>query len=262
MAILIAPGAALGCDQAQLGNLRAALVAGRLIQAEHMLATMEPACREDVGYRAMAAQSALRAGRVEQARTLYAALAAEHPDNGDYASGAGRAALRLGRTDEALAFLTRAAALPGSDWRVWNALGIIHDRRREWSESAIAYARARQDAPGEAAIWANEGYSQLLQGRPAAALPLIAQALQIDPNNAAIRETRDLAAAMTGQYRETRQPGESDRDWARRLNNQGYAAWLAGDTATARRMLSNAIEVSDVYFERAAINLARVEGRQ
>ena len=72
------------------------------------------------------------------------------------------------------------------------------------------------------------------------------------------------ARSPTRSTAPTTRPGvtTSTGDWARRLNNIGYAAWLAGDSSTARRLLSQAIEVSETRFERAEHNLARVEGRE
>jgi Flp pilus assembly protein TadD len=44
-----------------------------------------------------------------------------------------------------------------------------------------------------------------------------------------------------------------------RLNNAGYAAFLAGDLADARSLFARAIEASDTRYELAEHNLARVE---
>jgi hypothetical protein len=47
-------------------------------------------------------------------------------------------------------------------------------------------------------------------------------------------------------------------EWARRLNNAGYAAFAAGDGATAEALISRAMIASEIYYRRAAANLARV----
>jgi len=262
--LLAAPSAALArpCDEGRLSYLESALIADRLIQSESMIASLQRDCAAHPRYNALAARFALRTGRAADANRLYAALAAQEPGNVEYAGGVGLSALQLGQDDLAVAWLTRAAAASSPDWHVFNALGIVHDRRGEWQAAGEAYARAAELAPYEASVWSNRGYSLMLQRHAAEAVPLLERAAALDPNNAAIRRNLALATAMTGVYDDARRAGETSAEYARRLNNLGYGAWLAGDSAAARRLLSRAIEVSETRFERAEHNLARVEGRE
>jgi len=261
--LLAAPATAFArpCDEGRLSYLESALIADRMIQSESMIASLQRDCAANPHYNALAARFALRTGRAADANRLYAALAAQDPANLEYAGGVGLSALQLGQDDLALAWLSRAG-VSSSDWHVFNALGIVHDRRGEWQAAGEAYARAAELAPYEASVWSNRGYSLMLQRHAAEALPLLERALALDPNDAAIRRTRELAMAMTGVYDEGRRANETSGDWARRLNNLGYGAWLGGDNAAARRLLTQAIEVSETRFERAEHNLARVEGRE
>jgi Flp pilus assembly protein TadD len=254
--------AARPCNPGQLEFLRTALDSNRLIQVERMIASMQPTCREHRSFMALTARWALRTGRSEQALSLYLRLMAQAPNDPELVSGAGRAAYHAGRIDQAYQWLSRATALPNADWRAWSALGVLHDRRREWEASERAYARAAQLAPNQAAIWNNRGYSLLLQRRFAEALIYLDRAYGLDPNDEAVRRTRTIGHAMAGRFDPARRPRESAREWADRLNNMGYAAWLAGDTEAARRLLAQAIEASDTRFARAEANLARVEGRE
>lgn len=247
------------CNPGQLEFLQDAIDSNRLIQAERMLAMMQADCREERRFTALTARWALLKGRSDQALYLYSNLAAEAPNEPEYLSGAGRAAFQAGRFDQAFALLTRATTLPNADWRAWNALGVLHDRRREWEASERAYARAAQLAPDQAAVWNNRGYSLMLQRRFAEAVPYLDHAFALDANDEAIRRNRTLGRAMMGQFETARRPRETAREWAQRLNNMGYAAWLAGDTEAARRLLAQAIQASDTRFERAEANLARVE---
>lgn len=264
LALLLLPAPALArpCDEGRLTYLESALIGDRLIQSENMIASLRQDCGQNRHFRALAARFALRSGRVDEANALYRALAAEEPNNGEYSAGLGLSALQLGQDAQALEALNRASAAPNPDWRTFNAIGILQDRRREWAAAGQAYARAAELAPYEAAVWSNRGYSLMLQHRAAEALPLFDRAIALEPNNMTIRRTRELAQAMTGVYDEARRANESSAEWAQRLNNIGYAAWLAGDAVAARRLLSRAIEVSETRFERAEHNLARVEGRE
>ena len=58
-----------------------------------------------------------------------------------------------------------------------------------------------------------------------------------------------------------RRPGESDQDWAARLNDAGVAAELRGDRARAAAAFSQAIETKDSWYIRAANNLSAVGGK-
>ena len=89
------------------------------------------------------------------------------------------------------------------------------------------------------------------------AVPILERAALLDPQSAEVGNNLELARALIGQYDERRRRGESARAWSRRLNNQGYAALLAGDREAARRLLSKAITASPSRFEAAERNLAR-----
>jgi Flp pilus assembly protein TadD len=54
-------------------------------------------------------------------------------------------------------------------------------------------------------------------------------------------------------------PDRGSERWADRVNNAGYAAFLAGDKSHATRYLSAAVSTADVYPARAAANLALVQ---
>ena len=257
-----ASAAARRCDDGRLGHLENALTADRMIQADRMFTELQRACGDHPRFAMLRARYALQSGSYAQAYGLYVSLAGRDPSNAEFAAGAGRAALYLGQADQALEWLGRATALPGADWRAWNAVAILHDRRGEWDEAGRAYERAVQLAPYEPAVWSNRGYSMMLQRRPSEAVSYLDRAVELDPSNATIRRTREVAYALNGTYDDAQRANETPRAWAERLNNIGYAAWLAGDSNAARRLLARAIEVSDARFERAEHNLARVEGRE
>lgn len=254
--------AASSCDADRIAHLREAVEAHRLTQARRMAAMLAPTCAEMPDYRFLAAVTLLESGDAEQAINPLATLAEAFPDRPAFAAAAGRAALRLGRDDVALNWLGRAAALSDDDWRTWNAIGVLRDRRGEWAAAGQAYARAAEIAPDEAAIWNNRGYSLVLQGQAMEALPFLDRALALDSGNGKMRRTRDLARALAGMFDDRRRPGESAAIWSQRLNNQGYAAWLAGRDAAARRLLTKAIEARATRFDRAEANLSRMEAHR
>ena len=199
------------CDEGRLGHLENALIGDRLVQSERMIETLRADCNENGRFAALNARFALQSGRHADAYGLYAALAAREPANIEFAAGAGRSALHLGRDDEAFEYLRRATASPEADWRAWNAIGILHDRRRQWVESEQAYARAAELSP-HASVWSNRGYSLILQRRPA-------EAIHAGPHTAWTRtmpRSGGRARSPTRSTAPTTRPGvtTSTGDWA------------------------------------------------
>lgn len=257
-----APALAGTCAAGEVEQLRAAVAANRLIQAQRMLGRLHADCSETRDLQELTADVDLRLDRAKSAYARFAALARQFPDDAALAGGAGRAALRSGLPEESFAYLTRAIALASTDWRVWNAFGILLDRRKDWAGSARAYEEGLRLAPDQAGIWSNRGYSMILQRRFEEALPFLDRAAALDSNDEDIRRTRDFGYALAGIYHDVRRPGETIRDYAERLNNMGYAAWLAGDKVAARSLLSRAVQASETRFEIAERNLARVEASE
>ncbi|HET9429140.1 MAG TPA: tetratricopeptide repeat protein [Allosphingosinicella sp.] len=245
------------CPSDRVVQARDALLGNRLVQAGRMIQRLRAGCGMEPGFRRLEAAWMLSSGRDAEAMTRYEGLLLHDSSDPELLAGAGRAALRLGSLDRAAALLAEAAALGSVDWRAWNALGIIRDRQRQWPAAEEAYARALQLAPDQASVLNNHGYSLLLQGRSSEAVPILERAVMLDPQSAGAINNLELARALNGIYDESRRRGESARAWSRRLNNQGYAALLAGDREAARRLLSMAISASPSRFEAAEQNLAR-----
>jgi len=241
--------------------IRAAIDGGRLIQARMMLDRNREAGMPAEGHEGLEADLLMAEHRYSEALSRYLDLIRAAPDDAHLLTGAGLAALRLGDKAAALQHLRGAVVLKGVDWTAWNALGVLSDDRGAWADSVIAYDKALALAPDKAAIWNNRGYSLLLQRRAQEALAALDRAAALDPNSHRIAVNRQMARGMAGLYPRVRGETESSRDWAARLNNVGYAAWLAGDRPAARSLLARAIEASEVHYGRALANLALVEGR-
>ena len=258
-AAVLIPTAGWACEEAQFQHAQLAIAGDRLLQAERMIMGMRFTCGTDDRYLRLHARWALRTAQHEVAFSIFSNLVLRHPDDVEILSGLGRAAFNLGRLGEARQALMRATSIAGADWQAWNALAVLYDRRGSWEDSAAAYQQALSLSPVSAAIWNNRGYSMLLQRRPAEAVSDLERAVTLDSNNRTYRTNRDLAYAMSGRFDERRE-GEAMRDYARRLNNMGYAAWLAGNADAGRALVAQAIEASDVALARAERNLELIEG--
>lgn len=173
------------------------------------------------------------------------------------AQGAGIALSMLGRPDEAMAQLLNAARLDPSAWRAWNALGVEHDRRKDWTAAEEAYRLALDAADEDAAILNNRGYSRMLQGRLDEAVVDLVAALEQRPTLGAARTNLRLAMAMRGEYSQAVAGGSTD-DQAALLNNAGFAAVTRGDYATATDLFEQALRAKNGDYERASNNAAYV----
>lgn len=238
-------------------EIRAAIDGGRLVQAELMLGAM-PAAPSAMDLR-LFGDLRLAQRRYAEAAQLFLRLEAKAPQDGHVASRLGMALLQLGRTDDAEARLRKAVALPNADWQSWNALGVLLDGRKAWIESRQAYAHAMSLAPDQPSVLNNAAYSLILQNHAGEARELLAKARSLAPDDERVLVNIQIADGMAGVYPKRKTGSQSKAQWAKQLNNSGYGALLAGDLPKARSLFARAIEASDVHFEAAERNLARVE---
>jgi len=234
-----------------------ALQAGRLDQARLMAGKAIAAGASGLGVDRLLADLAFASGKYDEASLRYEQLLAQTP-NVAVAEAAGISALKLGQVDRALPLIVRATEKPGASWRGWNARGVIADLQSDWSVADEAYERASILAPGQAEVINNRGWSQLLRGNWQAAREHFRHAAALHPGSARIVNNLELAEAALREDLPARQPGESARGWAQRLNDAGVAAHLSGNRAKAMAAFAQALEASESWYVRAANNLAAV----
>ena len=261
MIALLAAALVAADPAAGLGHAVQALQAGRLDQARIMLNAAVQGGAEGDEVDRLQAELAFRSGDYAGALDRYQKLAALHPMEPLAFERAGIAALHLGDLRRASAALTGATALPGASWRAWSALGAVADYRRDWDAADLAYERALELAPNRTEVLNNRGWSMLLRGQWQDALPLLERAAELDPKSRRIARNLELARAAVAEDLPRRRAGESEADWAARLNDAGVIAAARGDRQRAIAAFARAIETSSQWFERAANNLAIVEGR-
>lgn len=203
------------------------------------------------------AQSFLDSGLAAEAERLYGPLAKDPATRPVALRGQGLAALLRQDWSQAESLLRQSLALEAGQWQAWNGLGQVYDAGRRWSEAAEAYGKALALKPDSAAATNNLGYSLLLQGKPAEALPWLTKASRIDPHQPAAAANLRLALAALGRYDDAvAEVAPEDRPAA--LNNAAVMAMTRGDTAMARKMLTEALQGSPGYYERARRNLERL----
>lgn len=201
------------------------------------------------------ANLAFASGHYVEALSAYQRLAASaEKQPADCESGA-VAALKLGRFDDAKPLVECAVAGSAPSWRAWNAEGVLADAMRDWILADEAFSKARGLAPAEAGIVNNQGWSKLIRGDWADAVPLFQQAATLDPKSDRIANNLELAQAALAADLPQRRSGESDREWAVRLNDAGVAAELLGDRQRAVAAFTQALDASPTWYGRASNNL-------
>ena len=236
-----------------------ALAAGRPDQAREMIASAVASGASGPAVDRLLADLAFHQRNWAQASAGYTALLAAHPADAHLLQQAGIAALQLGQLGDATALLDRAVAQPGASWRAWNARAVAADRQNDWAMADRAYARAARLSPDNPQLLNNHGWSMLLRGEWSAAVDMLGRAAARAPGDAKVAANLDLARSAVAETLPARRPGESDSDWAARLNDAGVVAFRRGDRQKAIAAFAQALETSDRWFARAANNLATVE---
>ena len=158
--------------------------------------------------------------------------------------------------------LDRATALAGASWRAWNARGVVADLASDWDRAEKCYDRADALAPRRGEIANNRGWSRLLRGEWQGALVALERAATLDPGSVRIANNLDLARSALADQLPQRRSGESDGQWAARLNDAGVAAAARGERGRATAAFARAIVLRSEWFGRAATNLASVEAKR
>lgn len=243
-----------------LADIAHAIEARRLNQARVMIARAIAAGEKGEAIDRLTADLAFANGKNAEALARYEQLMAADPNDVILAEQAGIAALRLGETDHAAPLLARATKSASATWRAWNAKGVLADLRADWLEADTAYERAAALSPDNAEVINNRGWSHLLRGEWAAARSDFERAATLDRKSTRIANNLELARAAMAADLPNRRAGESDRDWAGRLNDAGMAARIMGNSTKAIAAFTQALEASGSWYARAANNLAAVKG--
>jgi Flp pilus assembly protein TadD len=239
-------------------NASRAIQAGRLEEAKLMIGRAVAAGISGVPIERLTADLAFASHRYEEALSGYKRLAATpQKQTGDCENGA-IAALELGRVADARPLVDCAVAPANASWRAWNARGVLADMTQDWAAADDAYSRAHQLAPDEPRIVNNRGWSMLLRGDWAGAIPFFEQAVALGGTSQRAANNLELAKSAVAADLPRRRDGESDRDWAVRLNDAGVAAELLGEKKRAIAAFTQALDASPTWYDRASNNLNAV----
>jgi Flp pilus assembly protein TadD len=101
----------------------------------------------------------------------------------------------------------------------------------------------------------NQGWSMLLRGDWASAIPLFEQAVLLDGKSRRIADNLELARAALSADLPKRRADEDGHDWAARLNDAGVAAEMLGQKKRAVAAFTQALDASPIWYDRASNNL-------
>lgn len=248
--------------QNQLDEAAYALSEGRTLQARTMLGEAVRLGAHGEAVERLLADLDFAERRFEQSLARTRMLLVANPDDIVLLERAGLSTLALGNSAEAESMLQRAVRLGSDRWGTFNGLGIVADRKGDWAGAEAAYAQAERLGPDHGVLFNNRGWSLLLQGRWEEALLPLTQAVAMAPDNK--RYTANLALAEMAVSEDLPRRGENETDdsFAARLNDAGVVAAAQGLDTKAIAAFTRAIEARSQYYERAASNLARIEGDQ
>lgn len=184
------------------------------------------------------------------------------PQNTEFSAGKALLAAATG-ADDLETKLHKALALNNDDVRLWNALGRYHDGRKDWLSAQDSYVSALMAAhktgKHQASAVNNLGMSFLNQGRLDEARSKFVQAATMDGDNVVYDNNRRLTDVLAGDL-DAAFDGVSSERAAIIYNDSGVIAERMGNTARARRYYKQAVTKSPIYFQMAALNLARIDG--
>jgi Flp pilus assembly protein TadD len=242
-----------------LADTAHAIAAGRLEQGRLMIASLVAGGAKGPLIERLVADLDFASGKFAEAGARYQQLLVARPNDSYLCERAGIAAFKLGDLAGASRFIDCATAGEDASWRAWNARGAIADMNSDWAAADEAFAHAAALVPNEAEVLNNRGWSQLMRGNWKDAEGLLEQAVAAQPRSPRVANNLELARAALASDLPQRLSGESDRDWAARLNDAGVASEILGDRKKAVAAFTQALEASGSWYERAANNLKAAE---
>jgi len=175
------------------------------------------------------AEALRRGGRADRAAQVAAESLARFPNDTALLTTLGFAAIAAGHPQDALRPLATVAQGDQRNWRVRSALGAALDQLGRFQEARMAYQEALALQPDNARVLTNLGVSHILAGEPAAAEPILRQAVELPGAPPEARQNLAIALALTGRFAEAEQLQRVDLPPAQAAANVAYLRGLVSD---------------------------------
>jgi Flp pilus assembly protein TadD len=167
----------------------------------------------------------------------------------------------MGRLAEAQTALKRVVQLNPGRWRSWNGLGVLADLRRDFVTAQRYYQKALLVLPDHPQLLNNRAFSMMMLHRYAEAEVLLRKAVRHAPDDVRVLNNLAWCLAARQHYAEAYKLLQPHIQPAMASNNVGYVAMLQGDYPAAVHYFKQALELSPVFYDRAANNLADAQRR-
>ncbi len=204
------------------------------------------------------AKSEARAGLYTEAAAVLTGIIASPDANND-----DRLALAdvLIRSNEWAKAETTLNAIPPNveSYERYRLEAMVADSKKDWKKADSFYSIAAGMTTKPQGVLNNWGFSKLTRGDGPGAEKLFVQALTYDPTMFTAKNNLVLARAAQHKY-DLPVVNMTQDERAHLTYTAALAAIKQGDTATGKRLLQDAIDVSPTYFQEAARSLAALGG--
>lgn len=169
------------------------------------------------------------AGRADRAATVSGEALQRFPQDPALMRTYGFSQIASNDPQDALRPLALLVAADAHDWKVRSALGAALDQLGRYNEARQAYQEALAIQPNDVGVLTNEGVSHLMEGDPAAAEPILRQAVSLPNAPPEARQNLAIALALQGKFSEAEQLERVDLPPAQVASNMQYLRGLLSD---------------------------------
>jgi Flp pilus assembly protein TadD len=169
------------------------------------------------------------AGRADRAVSVSGEALQRFPQDPGLLRTYGLSQIATEHPQEALRPLALLAAADAHDWKARNALGAALDQLGRFTEARQAYQEALAIQPNQVSVITNQGVSHLMEGDPAAAEPILRQAVALPNAPPEARQNLAIALALQGKFGEAEQLERVDLAPAQVASNMQYLRGLLSD---------------------------------
>lgn len=199
-------------------------------------------------------------GNLELARKAFELAATAAPNDARATSHLGFVLLAQDDIDGADTWLRKSVAEDATDWRVYDALGVIARRRGHYDDALMYLQRASTLAPSAPEPLLHRGAVQLAMGSFAKAEGTLQEVPQSTRTSDAWRMLGE-AQAHRGEYAKALASLTRALDVPNAYNLVGQVAMTNQDDQVALDYFQKAAESSPVYFQEAQQNVALARER-
>jgi Flp pilus assembly protein TadD len=201
-----------------------------------------------------------RRGDLQLAARAFELAANASPGDTRLSAQLGLIYLALGQDDNARTWLLRSADTASPDWRVYDGLGVVEERRGDNAAALQHLQQAQALAPGVAAPLLHRGRAMFASGDYAGAETAVRAALSLGATSEAWQLLGEIQAKR-GAYAESLDSLLQVLDAPLAYNIVAKTALDKGDNAVALRYFEKASVLSPVYFPEAERNAAKARER-